>query len=124
MILKFLDGLRMRSRVAVGLQEFVLEDSGSTFDVRQGDIIELLDEVPQKPDWLIGRVTRSGLKGEFPADSCYILPAIEKPPKEFLKMFCDMSSSDMSTLPRKRGAVVLAKGTVGRSGPHGLDSAA
>jgi len=57
---------------------------GSTFQFRQGDVITLLDEKPSRDDWVCGIVDESGAKGEFPTDTIYILPAIEKPPAEFL----------------------------------------
>lgn len=129
----FLDGLRRRSRWAVSIQEFILQDhttqvekGGAMFRIAQGDVLELLDETKQhhlKEDWMYGRCERTGQTGTFPFDCVYIFPTCEKPPAEFLAMFKVMSSADVSTLPRKRGAVVLANETIGRHGDHGIQSA-
>lgn len=129
----FLDGLRRRSRWAVSIQEFILQDhttqvesGGAMFRIAQGDVLELLDEMTQrhlKEDWMYGRCERTGQAGSFPFDCVYIFPTCEKPPAEFLAMFKVMSSADVSTLPRKRGAVVLATETIGRHGGHGIQSA-
>jgi hypothetical protein len=38
----------------------------------------------QVPDWYYGQCERTALEGPFPFDAVYILPAIERPPDEFL----------------------------------------
>lgn len=132
----FLDGLRRRSRWAIAIQDFIVQDhtkstststAADTFRLRHGDVVELLDELQQnalKEDWMYGRCERTGLCGGFPYDSIYILPTCEKPPAEFMSMFVAMSRSYVDTLPRKRGVVVLTKQTIGRYTGHGKQSSA
>lgn len=85
----FIDGLRRRSRWAVSIQDFVLEDhtrnASGMFHIVQGDVLELLDETQQKQlkeDWMYGRCERTGAVGSFPFDCVYIFPTCEKPPPE------------------------------------------
>jgi myosin-7 len=88
--------------------------------------VELLDETKQKElheDWMYGRSLTSGEEGGFPYDCVYIFPTCSKPPSDFLAVFGMMSTANLTTLPRKRGALVLAKGTMGRSAGHGVHSA-
>ena len=61
----------------------------STFSFRQGDIIELLDEIEineksKKEEWLYGRCERTNIKGQFPFECVYVLPTYERPPDDFL----------------------------------------
>ena len=59
----------------------------STFRLRQGDVVELMDELQQnalRDDWMYGRCERTGLCGGFPYDSIYILPTCQKPPPDFM----------------------------------------
>ncbi|KAI0233257.1 Myosin-VIIa [Lamellibrachia satsuma] len=131
----FLDGLRRRSIYAVGLEPFVgqkidgadTDASAKPFRFRQGDLIILIDDIPgcsKKEDWTFGKCVRNGSIGQFPFDLVYILPAIRKPPQDFVECFSNMSNQNTETLPRKKGSVFLTKGTVGRCGMHGKDSAA
>ncbi|KAK2172043.1 hypothetical protein NP493_996g00031 [Ridgeia piscesae] len=129
----FLDGLRRRSVYAVGLEPFVghkpddSDTSSKPFRFRQGDLIMLMDDIPgctKKDDWAFGKCVRNGSVGQFPFDLVYILPTIRKPPDEFVECFSTMSNQNTETLPRKKGSVFLTKGTVGRHGMLGLDSAA
>ncbi len=58
----------------------------SPFAFCRGDVIELKTQAAagQVPDWYYGKCERTGLEGPFPFDSVYILPAIDRPPNEFL----------------------------------------
>ncbi|ELU03018.1 hypothetical protein CAPTEDRAFT_175577 [Capitella teleta] len=129
----FLDGLRRRSRWAVGLQDFTMEDHSdkysATLNFELGDVIELLNESEinektKKADWLYGRCERTKQKGQFPFDAVYVLPTYERPPIKFLDMFVSMSRAETNTLPKKRGVVVISQGTIGRHGGHGIDTSA
>lgn len=114
----FIDGLRRRSRWAVALHHFILRDHTKNdkddFRLKQGDIVELLDESSQglPDDWMYGRCERSNLTNRFPYDCVYIFPTTKKPPEEFLSIFAAMSQKDVHTLPRKRAAIVLKKDTI------------
>lgn len=35
-------------------------------------------------NWCIGRCERTGEKGDFPAETVYVLPAVTKPPGDIL----------------------------------------
>lgn len=84
----YLDGLRRRSKYAVGLQDFILETKESKFCFGQGDVIKLEDEDALKEDWCIGTNEKTQVKGTFPYDAVYVLPTLERPPDEFLvKLF-------------------------------------
>jgi hypothetical protein len=120
----------------------------STLNFQLGDVIELLHEADinektKKEDWLYGRCERTKQKGQFPFDAVYVLPTYERPPTDFLvynphspsneipdgmaffqQLFKAMSLSETNTLPKKRGVVVLSKGTIGRHGGFGLDTSA
>jgi myosin-7 len=134
----FLDGLRRRSRWAVAIQDFILQDhtkasvddsrtSSGVFHLRQGDVVELMDEMQQqdklKDDWMYGRCERSGLCAAFPFDCVYIIPTCERPPPDFMAMFTSMSRAYVNTLPRKRATVILTTQTIGRYAGYGVQSA-
>ena len=54
----------------------------------------------------------------------YIIMVINIVCIKLQKMFGGMSRNDTDTLPRKRGAVVISEGTIGRHAGHGLETAA
>lgn len=58
----------------------------SPFSFCKGDVIMLKTHpaAGQVPDWYYGQCERTALEGPFPFDAVYILPAIERPPDEFL----------------------------------------
>ncbi|ESO08895.1 hypothetical protein HELRODRAFT_190655 [Helobdella robusta] len=125
----FIDGLRKRSRWAVAIQEFILQDHSQSlldsFHLVQGDVVELMDESEQKhlkDDWMYGKCERTNRCGSFPFDCIYIFPTSEKPPKAFLDIFSIMSKKDASTLPRKRATVVLGRDTLSKSKGFGVAS--
>lgn len=35
-------------------------------------------------NWCVGRCERTGEKGDFPAETVYVLPAVTKPPSDIL----------------------------------------
>ncbi|CAD5124409.1 DgyrCDS12693 [Dimorphilus gyrociliatus] len=123
LISTFLDGLRRRSKYAVGLQDFILETKQSKFSFSQGDVIQLVDEDSQREHWSVGINEKTKVKGCFPFDSVYVIPSLERPPDEFLNTFVNMKQDTLSR-PKKRGAVVLSTGTIGRHNTHGLDTVA
>ena len=83
----------MDSRREIGYEGSVLSvvdytgGSGPDFRLRQGDIVELLDESRHPllhADWLYGRCERTKVDGSFPYDTVYVLPTAERPDDKFL----------------------------------------
>ena len=62
---------------------------GSSFlSFLKGDLIVLEDdstgETVMNSGWCVGRCERTGEKGDFPAETVYVLPACSKPPQDIL----------------------------------------
>uniref|UniRef100_A0A4W4E271 FERM domain-containing protein n=1 Tax=Electrophorus electricus TaxID=8005 RepID=A0A4W4E271_ELEEL len=75
----FLDGLRMRSKFVVALVD---TGHGSFLNFSKGDLI-LLDEHTgehvMNSGWACGVNDRTKKRGDFPADSVYVLPTVTRP---------------------------------------------
>lgn len=66
---------------------------GSSFlSFRKGDLIILEDdssgETVINSGWCVGRCERTGEKGDFPAETVYVLPTLTKPPSDILVLIC------------------------------------
>jgi hypothetical protein len=62
---------------------------GSSFlSFHRGDLILLEEgstgETVQNSGWCVGRCDRTGEKGDFPAETVYVLPTLSKPPSDIL----------------------------------------
>lgn len=62
---------------------------GSSFlTFLKGDLIVLDDdstgETVMNSGWCVGRCERTGEKGDFPAETVYVLPSCTKPPQDIL----------------------------------------
>lgn len=84
----FLDGLRKRSKFVIAMMNYQSPGEGSAFlSFRKGDLIHLESEDGEdvlKSGWCYGECERTGVKGDFPAECVYVLPAISRPPDEVL----------------------------------------
>lgn len=90
----FLQGLKVRSRFVVALQDHIGGDSNCiSFD--QGDLIVLDDDmnggIVETKSWASGTVARTGVKGEFPTEFVYIIPTLTTPSPGLLDMIAHMS---------------------------------
>uniref|UniRef100_A0A4W4E2S9 Myosin VIIAb n=1 Tax=Electrophorus electricus TaxID=8005 RepID=A0A4W4E2S9_ELEEL len=79
----FLDGLRMRSKFVVALVDSLNPAGhGSFLNFSKGDLI-LLDEHTgehvMNSGWACGVNDRTKKRGDFPADSVYVLPTVTRP---------------------------------------------
>jgi hypothetical protein len=52
--------------------------------LKKGDVIELADGNLGESDWGEGQCERTHMKGCFPLESVYVLPAIKRPPSDIL----------------------------------------
>jgi hypothetical protein len=65
--------------------------------LKKGDVIELADgnlgESVLSGDWGEGMCERTQMKGCFPVESVYVLPAIKRPPSDILvsKLCCTIA---------------------------------
>ena len=69
--------------------ELSVTGEGSSFlTFMKGDLIVLEDdstgETVMNSGWCVGRCERTGEKGDFPAETVYVLPACSKPPQDIL----------------------------------------
>lgn len=68
---------------------YFLSGEGSTFlSFQKGDLIFLEDdstgEKVMSSGWCAGRCERTAERGDFPAETVYVLPALSKPPNDIL----------------------------------------
>lgn len=68
---------------------FTVSGVGSSFlSFHKGDLILLEDgstgESVMNSGWCVGKCERTGEKGDFPAETVYVIPALNKPPDEML----------------------------------------
>lgn len=83
-----LDGLKKRSRYVIALQDYSPPvDGQSVLILKKGDVIELADGNLGESDWGEGQCERTHMKGCFPLESVYVLPAIKRPPSDILALF-------------------------------------
>lgn len=65
-----------------------LGDNISFLTFSKGDLILLEEdssgESVMSANWCVGRCERTGEKGDFPAETVYVLPAVTKPPGDIL----------------------------------------
>ncbi|XP_014247796.1 myosin-VIIa isoform X2 [Cimex lectularius] len=92
LVVYFLEGLKKRSSYVIALQDYKSPGEGSSFlTFQKGDLITLEDdatgETVMNSGWCVGRCERSGLKGDFPAEAVYVLPALSQPPTDILALF-------------------------------------
>ncbi|XP_044016052.1 myosin-VIIa isoform X1 [Aphidius gifuensis] len=93
LVVYFLEGLKKRSKYVIALQDYKPPiDNTSTFlNFNKGDLIILDDdntgESVLNNGWCIGISDKTGEKGDFPAETVYVLPSLTKPPNDILSLF-------------------------------------
>ncbi|KAI5704932.1 hypothetical protein M8J75_010185 [Diaphorina citri] len=92
LVVYFLEGLKKRSSFVIALQDYKAPGEGSSFlSFHRGDLILLEEgstgETVQNSGWCVGRCDRTGEKGDFPAETVYVLPTLSKPPSDILALF-------------------------------------
>ncbi|XP_036321270.1 myosin-VIIa [Rhagoletis pomonella] len=92
LVVYFLDGLKKRSHYVIAIQDYRAPSDGSSFlSFLKGDLIILEDESCGESvlnnGWCIGRCDRSQERGDFPAETVYVLPTLTKPPQDILALF-------------------------------------
>lgn len=89
LVVYFLEGLKKRSKYAIALQDYKGANENSSFlTFQKGDLITLEDdggdESVYNSGWCVGICERTGEKGDFPAETVYVLPTLSKPPNDIL----------------------------------------
>lgn len=89
LVVYFLEGLKKRSKFVIALQDYKAPGEGSSFlNFQKGDLIVLEDESTGETvlnsGWYVGACERTGEKGDFPAETVYVLPSLTKPPNDIL----------------------------------------
>ncbi|XP_073822643.1 unconventional myosin-VIIa ck [Musca autumnalis] len=92
LVVYFLDGLKKRSKFVIAIQDYRAPSDGSSFlSFFKGDLIILEDESCGENvlnnGWCIGRCERTQERGDFPAETVYVLPTLTKPPQDILALF-------------------------------------
>ncbi|CAG9097903.1 unnamed protein product [Plutella xylostella] len=121
LVVYFLEGLKKRSKYVIALQDYKAPGEGSSFlTFQKGDLIILEEDSTGESvlnnGWCIGRCERSMERGDFPAETVYVLPALTKPPPDILALFCLEGASH----GRRVSAVAGVNGTETRDKPHTL----
>lgn len=91
-LLFFILGLKKRSKFVIALQDYKSPGEGSSFlTFQKGDLIILEEdstgETVLNSGWCVGRCERTQEKGDFPAETVYVLPCMSKPPTDVLQLF-------------------------------------
>jgi len=68
---------------------YIFSGEGTTFlNFQKGDLIILEDEstgeTVMTSGWCVGYCERTGDRGDFPAETVYVLPTLSKPPVDIL----------------------------------------
>lgn len=87
-----MEGLKKRSKYVIALQDYKAPGEGSSFlTFQKGDLIileeESTGETVLNSGWCVGTCERTGEKGDFPAETVYVLPSLTKPPNDILSLF-------------------------------------
>ncbi|KAG9338693.1 hypothetical protein JZ751_025361 [Albula glossodonta] len=91
LVVTFLEGLRMRSKFVVALQDNPnpAGDDSTFLSFGKGDLI-LLDqdtgEQVMNSGWAHGINDRTKQRGDFPADCVYVLPTVTRPPSDIVAL--------------------------------------
>ncbi|XP_026746003.1 LOW QUALITY PROTEIN: myosin-VIIa-like [Trichoplusia ni] len=120
LVVYFLEGLKKRSKFVIALQDYKAPGEGSSFlTFNKGDLIILEEDSTGESvlnnGWCIGRCERSMERGDFPAETVYVLPALTKPPPDILALFCQEGASH-----GRRAPTATYNGTETRDKPHTL----
>ncbi|XP_019717154.1 unconventional myosin-VIIa-like [Hippocampus comes] len=91
LVVTFLEGLRNRSKFVVALQDSPNQSSEpSTFlSFQKGDLILLDQDTGEQvlnSGWAHGVNERTNQRGDFPADSVYVLPTMTRPQQEIVAL--------------------------------------
>ncbi|XP_075992651.1 unconventional myosin-VIIa ck [Anticarsia gemmatalis] len=120
LVVYFLEGLKKRSKFVIALQDYKAPGEGSSFlTFQKGDLIILEEDSTGESvlnnGWCIGRCERSMERGDFPAETVYVLPALTKPPPDILALFCQEGAQH-----GRRAPTATYNGTETRDKPHTL----
>ncbi|CAH2231779.1 myosin-VIIa isoform X2 [Pararge aegeria] len=120
LVVYFLEGLKKRSKYVIALQDYKAPGEGSSFlTFQKGDLIILEEESTGESvlnnGWCIGRCERTMERGDFPAETVYVLPALTKPPPDILTLFCQEGAQH-----GRRAPTSTFNGTETRDKPHTL----
>ncbi|KAL4712976.1 hypothetical protein ACJJTC_012046 [Scirpophaga incertulas] len=120
LVVYFLEGLKKRSKFVIALQDYKAPGEGSSFlTFQKGDLIILEEDSTGESvlnnGWCIGRCERSMERGDFPAETVYVLPALTKPPPDILSLFCQEGAQHGRRIPTN-----TFNGTETRDKPHTL----
>ncbi|CAG4943815.1 unnamed protein product [Colias eurytheme] len=120
LVVYFLEGLKKRSKFVIALQDYKAPGEGSSFlTFQKGDLIILEEDSTGESvlnnGWCIGRCERTMERGDFPAETVYVLPALTKPPPDILSLFCQEGAQHGRKAPTS-----TFNGTDARDKPHTL----
>ncbi|CAL4075619.1 unnamed protein product, partial [Meganyctiphanes norvegica] len=91
LVVYFLEGLKKRAKFVIALQDYKAPGENSSFlTFNKGDLIILEEdscgETVMSAGWCVGRCERTAERGDFPAETVYVLPAVTKPPTDILSL--------------------------------------
>ncbi|KAG5675745.1 hypothetical protein PVAND_005623 [Polypedilum vanderplanki] len=121
LVVFFLEGLKKRSKYVIALQDYRSPGESTSFlSFLKGDLI-LLEEDSTGENvlnngWCIGRCERTQERGDFPAETVYVLPSLTKPPQDILALF----SVEGIHHGRRLSSVYSNGGTEPRERPYNL----
>ncbi|ELT99384.1 hypothetical protein CAPTEDRAFT_226057 [Capitella teleta] len=103
LVVTFLEGLKKRSKFVIALQDYRAPSDGSSFlSFNKGDLITLDQdngEVVMTSGWCYGECSRTGRRGDFPAECVYVLPTISKPSPDILSAVTETSTTEPTEKP-------------------------
>lgn len=81
-----------RSKFVIAVQDYKAPGEGTSFlSFSKGDLLLLEEdstgETVLNNGWCIGRSDRTEERGDFPAETVYVLPTLSKPPDDILALF-------------------------------------
>uniref|UniRef100_A0A3P9PVR5 Myosin VIIAa n=1 Tax=Poecilia reticulata TaxID=8081 RepID=A0A3P9PVR5_POERE len=91
LVVTFLEGLRQRSKFVVALQDSsnAAGEESTFLSFRKGDLIILDQDTGEQvlnSGWAHGINERTNQRGDFPADSVYVLPSMTRPQPEVVAL--------------------------------------
>ncbi len=121
LVVFFLEGLKKRSKYVIAIIDYRSPGEGTSFlSFLKGDLIILEEdstgETVLNAGWCIGRCERTQERGDFPAETVYVLPTLTKPPQDILALF----SVEDAHHGRRLSSAHSNGGTEPREKPHNL----
>ncbi|KAK0401978.1 hypothetical protein QR680_016074 [Steinernema hermaphroditum] len=110
LIVYFLDGLKKRSKYLAAMQDYRAGDQSTYLEFRKGDLLILADDLVgsqvDSMQFVKAECVRTGLTGNVPTESVYVLPTMMKPTVDVMELFAQQPDVSVSEKPNNMLALI------------------